>query len=71
MSSHSQAAEWTLLRIGIHLTLIKCQDGGVISIMALNRVDLLSSKELVSVSARTLYKIERMGEFKKISFIEL
>lgn len=44
----------------------------MISIMALNRVALLSSKELVLVSAGTLYKIERMGKSKKkINFIEL
>lgn len=31
MSSVSQAVDWTLVRVGIHPPLIKCQDGGVIS----------------------------------------
>ena len=35
MSSVSQAADWTLVRVGIHPPLIKCQDGGVISDIAL------------------------------------
>lgn len=35
MSSVSQAADWILVRVGIHPPLIKCQDGRVISDIAL------------------------------------